>query len=127
MLPPARVAPSVGKIIGQARQAKGFNQKDLSTRISEKPNVVSEYETGRAIPNPQILAKMERVLGVKLRGKNIGAPVRMTTLTSLAARKSSGIVHTSCNLTPSIITENHRAACRAASPGQRTYRYHQES
>ena len=75
MLPPARVPPSLGKLIGQARQAKSMTQKDLSTRINEKPNVVSEYETGRAIPNPQILGKMERVLGVKLRGKNIGAPL----------------------------------------------------
>ncbi|WFD33868.1 multiprotein-bridging factor 1 [Malassezia cuniculi] len=75
VLPPPRVPPTVGKLISQARQAKNMTQKDLSTRINEKPNVVSEYEQGRAIPNPQILGKMERVLGVKLRGKNIGAPL----------------------------------------------------
>lgn len=42
--------------------------------INEKPQVVSEYESGKAVPNQQILAKMERALGVKLRGKDIGKP-----------------------------------------------------
>ena len=32
-------------------------------RINEKANVVSDYETGRALPNQQIIAKLERVLG----------------------------------------------------------------
>ena len=65
---PPKIPPSVGKIIGQARQAKGMNQKDLAVRINEKPSVIQEYEGGKAIPSPQILAKMERILGVKLRG-----------------------------------------------------------
>lgn len=75
MTAPPKVAPSVGKTIGQARQAKGLNQKDLATRINEKPQVIGEYESGKAIPNPQVLAKLERALGVKLRGKDIGAPL----------------------------------------------------
>lgn len=32
-------------------------------RINEKQTIITEYESGRAIPNPQILAKMERALG----------------------------------------------------------------
>jgi len=40
----------------------------LGTRINEKPSVIADYESSKAIPNPQILGKMERVLGVKLRG-----------------------------------------------------------
>ena len=75
MAPPPKVPPSLGKLIGQTRQTKGLTQKDLGTRINEKPQVVGDYESGRAIPNPQILGKMERVLGVKLRGKDIGAPL----------------------------------------------------
>ncbi|WFD38384.1 multiprotein-bridging factor 1 [Malassezia japonica] len=73
--PPPKVPPTVGKAIGQGRQAKGLTQKELGVKINEKPNVIADYESGRAIPNPQILGKMERVVGVKLRGKDIGAPV----------------------------------------------------
>ena len=34
--------------------------------INEKPTVVNEYESGRAIPLPVVLSKLERALGVKL-------------------------------------------------------------
>ncbi|KAI9090081.1 multi protein bridging factor 1-domain-containing protein [Phlyctochytrium arcticum] len=71
-----RLGLSVAKAIQQARQAKGLTQKDLATKINEKATVVNEYETGRAPnPNQQVLAKMEKVLGVKLRGKDLGQPL----------------------------------------------------
>ena len=41
----------------------------LSQLINEKPQVIQEYESGKAIPNQQIIIKLERVLGAKLRGK----------------------------------------------------------
>jgi ribosome-binding protein aMBF1 (putative translation factor) len=50
----------------QARTAKKMTQKDLGTAINEKPQVVAEYESGKAIPNPQIISKLERALGTKL-------------------------------------------------------------
>jgi len=37
-------------------------------RIQETIQTVQQYEQGRATPNQQILAKMERELGIKLRG-----------------------------------------------------------
>lgn len=72
MAPPSKVPPTVGKAIGQTRQAKGMTQKDLAVKINEKPSVIQDYESGKAIPNPQILGKMERILGVKLRGMYCG-------------------------------------------------------
>merc|ERR1711935_1314024 len=66
---------SVGKLIAQGRQAKEMSQKDLATKICEKPQIVTEYEQGKAIPNQAILAKMERALGMKLRGKDKGKPL----------------------------------------------------
>lgn len=35
--------------------------------VNEKPQLIQEYESGKAIPNPQILSKLSRVLGVTLR------------------------------------------------------------
>lgn len=51
----------------------GLSQKDLATKCNEKPSIISEYEQGKAIPNQQVLGKMERALGIKLRGQNIGS------------------------------------------------------
>lgn len=70
-----KVDLNVGKAISQARQEKKLTQKDLATKINEKPQIINDYEAGRAIPNQQLLGKLERALGVKLRGKNIGEPL----------------------------------------------------
>jgi len=70
--PPPKVSPSVGKAIQAARQDKQLSQKDVAQKINEKPSVLQDYESSKAIPNPQILAKLERALGVKLRGADIG-------------------------------------------------------
>lgn len=45
-----------------------LSQKDVAQKINEKPSVLQDYESSKAIPNAQILGKLERVLGVKLRG-----------------------------------------------------------
>ncbi|XP_022356716.1 endothelial differentiation-related factor 1 isoform X3 [Enhydra lutris kenyoni] len=44
-------------------------------KINEKPQVIADYESGRAIPNNQVLGKIERAIGLKLRGKDIGKPI----------------------------------------------------
>ncbi|KAL0947313.1 hypothetical protein HGRIS_013432 [Hohenbuehelia grisea] len=70
--PPPKVLPSVGRAIQTARMELQLSQKDLAAKVNEKPSVLQEYESGRAIPDPQILAKLERILKVKLRGADIG-------------------------------------------------------
>lgn len=69
-----KVTMEFSKALQQARLAKGLTQKELATKINEKPQVVNEYEAGKAIPNQQIIAKLERAVGVRLRGKDIGTP-----------------------------------------------------
>lgn len=49
-----------------------MSQKDLAQKVNEKPSVIQDYESGKAVPNPQILSKLERTLKVKLRGADIG-------------------------------------------------------
>ncbi|KAF9036956.1 MBF1-domain-containing protein [Hymenopellis radicata] len=73
--PPPKIAPSVGRAMGKARMDLKLSQKDVAGQINEKPSVLQDYESGKAVPNPQILGKLERVLKVKLRGSNIGEPL----------------------------------------------------
>lgn len=67
-----RVSSDLKKLIMQARLEKKMTQAQLSQLINEKPQIVQEYESGKAIPNQQIIMKLERVLGVKLRGQALG-------------------------------------------------------
>jgi len=64
-----KVPTELKKNIMQARMDKKLTQSQLAQLINEKPQVIQEYESGKAIPNQQIVSKLERVLGVKLRGK----------------------------------------------------------
>ena len=90
----ARVDRSLSKAIMQARTAKKMTQKELATAINEKPQVVAEYESGKAIPNPQIIGKIERKLGCKLPrpGKSQAPPKAGGTATGSggAASKTGG-------------------------------------
>lgn len=57
---------SLSQALQRARQEKGMTQKQLATAINEKPQIIGEYESGRAIPNGQIISKLQRALGVQL-------------------------------------------------------------
>jgi len=70
------INPEASMAIQKARQRLGLTQKDLAFRINEKVQLVNEYESGKATnPNQAILAKMEKVLEIKLRGTGIGNPL----------------------------------------------------
>nr|XP_053649335.1 endothelial differentiation-related factor 1-like [Cherax quadricarinatus] len=72
----AKITPDVGRLIQQGRQAKNWTQKDLATRINEKPQVIQEYEQGKAVPNQNVLGKIERAIGLRLRGKDKGQAIQ---------------------------------------------------
>ena len=64
------VDESLSKAITAARLARKLTQKDLATAINERPQIIQEYESGKAIPNSQILLKLDKALGTHLpRGK----------------------------------------------------------
>ncbi|KAK1405075.1 Multiprotein-bridging factor 1b [Heracleum sosnowskyi] len=64
-----KVPTELKKAIMHARNEKKLTQAQLAQMINEKPQVIQEYESGKAIPNQQIITKLERALGAKLRGK----------------------------------------------------------
>lgn len=52
--------------IMKGRTAKGLTQKQLAQNLNMQPAIINEYESGKAIPNNAIIAKIERALGCKL-------------------------------------------------------------
>ncbi len=81
--------PEVGNnlriAIQQARTAKGWTQKELAQKLNEPAQVINQcvlglnfsrvvlahvvvirYEAGTCIPNNQMIAKFEKILGAKL-------------------------------------------------------------
>lgn len=67
-----KVGLETGRLIQQSRAAKNWKREEFATKICEKVQVVTDYENGSAIPNNQVFSKMERALGIKLRGKDRG-------------------------------------------------------
>ena len=62
-----KVKHSVAKLIQTGRVARGFKtQKDLANAIGVQANVISSYESGKAIPDHSILQKMRRVLKINI-------------------------------------------------------------
>lgn len=60
------VNASLSKAITQARIAKKMTQQQLATAINERAQVIQQYESGKAIPNPQIINKLDKALGTHL-------------------------------------------------------------
>ena len=63
------VNKSISKAIMDARMKLNLKQKDLANKINVQPQIVQQYENGKATPDIAILKKLERVLKCKLTGK----------------------------------------------------------
>jgi putative transcription factor len=63
------IAADLPARVRNARNAKGWRQDQLASKINEKASVVAKLETGALVPNDALVKKLERALGVKLREK----------------------------------------------------------
>jgi ribosome-binding protein aMBF1 (putative translation factor) len=50
----------------KARTTKGLTQKELALKVNVTPTVIQSYESGKVIPNGELINKFNRILGVKL-------------------------------------------------------------
>ena len=63
------VNKSISKAIMEARMKLNLKQKDVANKINVQPQIVQQYENGKAKPDIAVLKKLERVLKCKLTGK----------------------------------------------------------
>lgn len=78
IIKPKTVGIRVGNAIKDARTKlePTMKQDELAKKCNTTTAVVQQMESGKATPDQKVLAAMERVLNIKLRGKEdeIGTP-----------------------------------------------------
>lgn len=52
--------------IAQARNAKGWTQQQFAHQMCVQKTEVNAWEAGKSLPSGNLIAKMDKVLGVKL-------------------------------------------------------------
>lgn len=50
----------------KARQAKNLTQAQLAQKLNLQSSIITSYENGKAIPDGQIISKLNRELGITL-------------------------------------------------------------
>jgi putative transcription factor len=63
------IVPDFGKIVLQARQAKGLTTKELAMKIFEKESLVHRIEHQGIKPSDSLIKKLEKELGIILKKK----------------------------------------------------------
>jgi putative transcription factor len=66
VMPVAALPHEFRMAMQKARVAANLSQADLAKRVNEKQSVINDYENGRAVPNPQVIVKIERALNTRL-------------------------------------------------------------
>ena len=72
------LAPDFHKRIKQARQAKGWDQREFARRMNERLNIVQRIENGNR-PTDALIKKIEKVLDVELLIESMASNTRQTS------------------------------------------------
>jgi len=63
---PPKIDIELKRAIQQGRQSKNLTQKELAQLVGVQQSEITNYENGKAIPNNQFIAKLEKILNCKL-------------------------------------------------------------
>ncbi len=56
-------------IIRREREKRGWSQAELAKKIQEKESLIRKIENGEITPEPEVVEKLEKLFGIKLREK----------------------------------------------------------
>ncbi len=54
----AKLGKNFSVALQQSRLKKGWKQQQLAQQLNVRLTVINQYESGKAVPNPQLIAKM---------------------------------------------------------------------
>ena len=60
------IVDDYGRVIREARTAKGLEQKEFAELIQEKQGTIAKIESNSLVPDDKIIKKIEKALGIKL-------------------------------------------------------------
>lgn len=60
-----KVSKSFGQAMQKARLAKKLTQKQLAQQINVKPQIINQYESGKAIKDSATISKIRNILQIK--------------------------------------------------------------
>jgi len=55
------------QIIRREREKRGWSQEQLAKKIQEKESLIRKIENAEITPDPEVVAKLEKLFGVKLK------------------------------------------------------------
>merc|ERR1712083_84809 len=61
-----KIGKNFSVALQRARLKKGWKQQQLAQQLNVRQTVINQYESGKAKPNSALIARMNRILGVKL-------------------------------------------------------------
>ena len=60
------LADDYGRIVREARTAKGMDMEQFASSINEKKGIIAKIESNHLVPDEKLMRKIERALGIKL-------------------------------------------------------------
>lgn len=70
--PIEKVSRDISVLVQQGRMEKKLTQKELAQKLNIKPEIIRDIEAGKLANDKQIISKLQRILGVRLLGKQVG-------------------------------------------------------
>jgi putative transcription factor len=60
------ISQGYAQLIRNAREERGWTQKELAKRINEKASLIGKMERGKMTPDDHVREKIEKLLGINL-------------------------------------------------------------
>ncbi|MDI9646481.1 MAG: multiprotein bridging factor aMBF1 [Archaeoglobales archaeon] len=57
------------EVLRREREKRGWSQEELAKKIQEKESLIKKIENGEIAPEPEVVEKLEKIFGIKLREK----------------------------------------------------------